>query len=476
MSIKMKKIFLLLILVSVCNIIYSQGSGPLKVLPENPRYFTNGSGKAVYLTGSHTWNNFATDQGSSFPPIRFDYNKFLDFLQKHNHNFFRGWVWELTISMEGSNGGPFYWDPMPWQRTGPGSATDGKPKFDLTMFNKPFFDRLRERVIAAGNRGIYVSIMLFQGYVIQFGRTDKDGYPLDGRNNINGIDAGPGNLSNTLRIPEVTAKQEEYVARIIDAVNDLDNVLYEISNESGSYATEWQYHMIDFIHKYEASKPKQHPVGMTFQFRGGKNEELFASNADWISPSCSHGYIMDPLISDGKKVIIPDTDHDYGWQGLRKDGPAAQQAWVWKNFLRGNQTLFMDPYLAKIKVRNNPVGNSTDPYFGIEPDPYWDTIRNAMGRARSYAQRLDLAATTPDKSISSTGYCLVNPGKEYLIYKTDTVNLFTVELIKGRYNYEWYIPSTGTVAEKGKTKVQSGMKKFKAPFSGDAVLYLKSDR
>jgi hypothetical protein len=40
-----------------------QASGPLRVHPTNPRYFTDGtklpdgSLKAVYLTGSHTWGN-----------------------------------------------------------------------------------------------------------------------------------------------------------------------------------------------------------------------------------------------------------------------------------------------------------------------------------------------------------------------------------------------------------------------------------
>ncbi len=33
--------------------------GPLRVLPGNPRYFTDGSGKAIYLTASHTWSNLA---------------------------------------------------------------------------------------------------------------------------------------------------------------------------------------------------------------------------------------------------------------------------------------------------------------------------------------------------------------------------------------------------------------------------------
>jgi hypothetical protein len=45
------------------------------------------------------------------------------------------------------------------------------------------------------------------------------------------------------------------------------------------------------------------------------------------------------------EVILNDTDHSYFWTGLKTDGLAAQRAWVWKNFTRGSQCLFMDPYL-----------------------------------------------------------------------------------------------------------------------------------
>src|SRR5271154_3833067 len=33
-------------------------TAPLSALSNNPNYFSDGSGKAVYLTGSHTWNDF----------------------------------------------------------------------------------------------------------------------------------------------------------------------------------------------------------------------------------------------------------------------------------------------------------------------------------------------------------------------------------------------------------------------------------
>ncbi|RPJ36327.1 MAG: hypothetical protein EHM35_08280, partial [Planctomycetaceae bacterium] len=51
-------------------------AGPLRVLPANPRYFTDGSGKAVYLTGSHTWLNLQ-DGVLTDPPPAFDYDGWL---------------------------------------------------------------------------------------------------------------------------------------------------------------------------------------------------------------------------------------------------------------------------------------------------------------------------------------------------------------------------------------------------------------
>src|SRR5262249_32262724 len=149
------------------------------------------------------------------------------------------------------------------------------------------------------------------------------------------------------------------VRKVIDTVNDLDNVLYEIANESGSYSTAWQYHMIDVVHQYEAGRPKQHPVGMTYQTAGETDQTLLSSAAEWISPRPRA-----PL-SDGTKVIINDTDRSYQWVGMQNEGPAAQQAWVWKNFTSGNNLLFMDPYLAPWPGRNVPSGTT--------PDPSWNT-------------------------------------------------------------------------------------------------------
>ncbi len=235
--------------------------GTLRVHPENPRYFADSSGSDVYLTGSHTWSNFK-DMGQTDPPGTFDYNGYLDFLQRYNHNFIRLWTWELSkYSYEG--GKMTYAQPFPWQRTGPGKALDGKPKFDLTQFNQKYFDRLRSRVIAAGKRRIYVSIMFFEGHGLHASLPPWcwDGHPFNVKNNINGINGdlngdGRGLETHTLKNTTVTSLQKAYVKKVIDTVNDLNNVLFEITNESGNYSTRWQYYMINFIHEYEKTKPK----------------------------------------------------------------------------------------------------------------------------------------------------------------------------------------------------------------------------
>jgi len=139
----------------------------------NPRYFTDGSGRAIYLTGSHTWNNLQ-DSGNPAPIARqrglilskagnlrrdlnwcggeplthFDYSAYLDLLAWHGlpareitakMAVPQWWAWEGGVNKN-------YCEPLAYRRTGPGAALDQKPKFNLNQFNQEYFDRLRARV------------------------------------------------------------------------------------------------------------------------------------------------------------------------------------------------------------------------------------------------------------------------------------------------------------------------------------------
>ena len=170
-------------------------------------------------------------------------------------------------------------------------------------------------------------------------------------------------------------------------------------------------------------------------------------------------------MAEGRKVIINDTDHSYYWVALKQDGPAAHPVWVWKNFLAGNNTAFMDPYLVVWPERNAPNGTA--------PDPYWEPLRQALGHTRLYAEKMDLAAMTPHGDLSSTGYCLAHPGSEYLIFQPSS-GPFAVHLQPGTYAVEWFDPAAGTASTSG-TMRASGKTDFSPPFAGAAVLHLRRE-
>jgi hypothetical protein len=476
----------ILVLFAAGNVLAAKAAGPLRVCEKNPRYFSDGSGRAVYLTGSHTWDNLQ-DLGESAPPsperprrddppsperlrrdagprAAFDFDAYLDFLAKHNHNFIRLWRWELVrwdTKANREESPRHLCAPHPWARTGPGMASDGKPKFNLEQFDEAYFKRLRSRVAAARDRGIYVSIMLFEGWGLRFAPGAYKAHPFHPDNNVNGLDGAlasgiKGTELFTLASPKVTAFQEAYVRKVIDTVNDLDNVLYEIGNECDLTTTEWQYHMIRFIKKYESSKPKQHPVGMTSMGYGGKTpadfDRLIQSPADWISPNPNrYDYKNDPPAAEGAKVIVPDTDHLWGVGG--------NVGWVWKSFARGLNPIFMDSYRRGVLDRG--------------PDDQWEPIRRAMGVTRRLAERVNLSAMTPRNELAGSGYCLADPGREYLIYLPQggevTAN---VSAAMGELAVEWIDPVEGTVSRAEPTP-GSGQRILKAPFAGDAVLYLR---
>ena len=431
--------------------------GPLAVHPQNGRYFQHTStGEAVYLTGSHTWANLV-DTGPSDPPPPFDFERYVDWMAGLDHNFMRMWTWELVSWDTTANGEHKLHTsaPQPYARTGPGTALDGKPKFDLTQFNPAYFDRLAQRVATAREHGIYVSVMLFEGWGLQFSNKAWEGHPFNAKNNVNGIDGDTNKDGKGVEIHElgnqaVTAIQEAYIRKVIDTVNGFDNVLYEISNENHPPSTPWQYHMIRFLKDCERTKSQQHPVGMTFQYKGGSNQALFDSPADWVSPNPDGGYRDDPPPADGRKVVLNDTDHLWGIGG--------NLAWVWKSFTRGYNPIFMDPYDGDI--------------LGNRFDPKWDPVRHNMGHTLRYVKRMNLAEMRPVMDVASTKYCLANPGKQYLVFKPGEGDAVAVKLEPGTYTYEWFDPTAGSQVSTG-TKVAAGSEiQFACPIKQDAVLFL----
>jgi hypothetical protein len=485
-------------------------AGPLVVSVTNPRYFTVAASdvahrRAVYLTGSHVNNNFHDGSGPgadcSETPEPNEFRAYLGFLKERGHNFIRLWRWEQFRSQVAGGAFHFCMTPQPWPRTGPGTAKDGKPKFDLAKFDPAYFDRLRDYVISAGNRGIYVSVMLFEGFGLHLSLPpdNVEGHPFYAANNVNYIGIASINDYQVLPLdPRVQALQESYIREVIDTVQDLPNVLYEVANESsggGSVdpgfleaiglseppdwgdSTQWQYWVIDFLKQYEAQMGyARHPVGMTMQYpvrdQSKVNDVLFDSLADWISPGFddvdspmqSSRWSTDPPANDGAKVIISDTDH---YSPMKSDA-----LWAWKSFLRGHNPILYD--LGIVSGVDPPDPSSGSPSFAsLEP------ARHAMGDTLRFAREMGLIAMEPRDDLSSTGYALANPGEEYLVLQPDeTADPFAVRLETNTYSIRWHSVVSRVTKDAGTVEVEDGGNTtFTAPFAetGPAVLHLKRD-
>jgi hypothetical protein len=444
-------------------------AGPLTVHPANPRYFADPTGRPVYLTGSHTWT-VVQDANPENPPTGLDWEEFLQSVRGYGHNFIRLWTWEQARWAPWYTG-DFHFTPNPWARTGPGDALDGGLRFDLSQLNSEWLDRLRNRIESAGVAGMYVSVMLFQGWAAGPKPKNPDGgnpwlaNPFNPANNVNRVDGSGGSEGgfdavHTLRSREVVAFQEQYVMKVIDAVNQYAHVLYEVGNEFDGSAenTAWQYHIVDFVHAYERdTQMLQHPVIMTSQYPDPRNEDLFASPADAVAPfawraSKDECWEYDPPARYMGKVVFLDTDHLWGVGGTVD--------WVWRCFMRGYNPLYMDPWGFEAMEPRIPAGD--------------EEVRRAMGQARRLSVDIDLSVMVPRPEICNTGFALYDDKETAVVYQPygDRMCVDLGRDLSGA-SVEWRHPVGASRVVGGKLQLRGRTGMLTPPWPGSGIAIIR---
>ena len=480
--------------------------GPLKQSTVNSRYFVTPGGNAVFLSGSHTWDDFQDTDTNLAPPVAFDFNAYVSMLAQNHHNATILWHKELPEYC-GWNFSGSVWTmaPWPWLRTGPGVATDSQPKFDLTQFNQAYFDRVRARVQQLQQNGIYAIIAVFDGNQLTSARCSTDGYPFSGPNNVNGVSDGyssgsSGTSSVTMSSNNaITDFQDAYVKKLVDTLNDLPNVIWQVAEEEPAASMNfWAPHVMGLLRAYEGggtfegvtytAKPFQHPVGIgSLNATAPNDSTLYSSIADWIAPTVntnfSNQFPSNVSTNNQGKVVINDSDHALGYKSfLNSDGSVQNQnlrGYLWENLTNGAEgVIFMDPY--EVFWQGSPVRNTclnpSNQVCSGGPDAKYNAFRAAMGTLQQFANsQLNLLRMTPQNSLSSTGHCLADnsaTGAEYVVYAPSggsfTVNLAATTRV---LNVLWLNPATGATSD-GAAISGGATRTFTPPFSGDAVLYL----
>jgi len=88
-------------------------------------------------------------------------------------------------------------------------------------------------------------------------------------------------------------------------------------------------------------------------------------------------------------------------------------------------------------------------------DAYWQTLARAKKFFNDYVY--NVSTMDPDDSLVTTGWCLADPGNEYVIYLKDG-GATTLDLRgeSGDFTVKWYDPRNGGLLQDGSVTTVSG--------------------
>lgn len=460
----------------------------LRVHESNPRWLTDDSGEAKYFTGPT--GQFDVNPNATVSTVQDlwsdgvtgtnDYATAFDTVTANGHNFVRLWRWETSAwGSRHQFDTSTYWrvptTQMPWTRrsTRSDSSTGSDITvgvYDLSSFNQSYFDRLRAVVLAAVEKGLTPSVMLFEGFENVSAAFSGFAHPMFKSNNVNGVscDANSNALceeTHTLADAIITSYQDAYVQKVIDTLNDIDGYIYEIVNEAGADSVTWQDHVAGVISAHELQGGRQrHPIWMSPWYEGERhypsNDYLYNNTrVQIVGPKTvaeREDFVRTPpanQANNSANVWFNDSDHE----------GVVTVDWPWKAFTRGLSPLYLDCPFA---------------VCGREPDSIRPLIKTAMAQVLAYANRVNLKAMTVETgtSIIDSGYGLYETCAEYLMFMpVDGTNIINLESCSPATSFtvEFFEPLTGTTASGG--IVAGGAKRsFNPAGSNPMVIYLKS--
>lgn len=430
-------------------------SEPVRLHPDNPHYFLWRGKPAVLITGGEHYGAVLN--------LDFDYARYLDELKANQFNLtriFSGTYREVpgSFNITGNTLAPAAGRFVcPWARSGTAGASDGGNKFDLTKWDAAYFDRLKDFIKEAGERGVVVELVFF---CTMYDDKVWAASPMNARNNVHGVGAiGKYEVYNA-KDKDLLRVQQAVVRKLVSELNSFANVYYEICNEPyerGGLTREWNDRIIAEIVEAEAALPKKHLIAQGFPPSNSPiadlNPRVSVLNFHAAKPdSVRFNYHFNKIIAfdetggsdrgdrkyrtegwdfilagggvydhldfsfttdreDGKAVPLPSGTPGGGGPGLRR------QLRILKEFIEGFDFIRMTPNDAVIKSDRITVPQTDNSQTTAKP-----TVR-----------------------------ALAEVAKAYAIYVSGGTRAeLVLELPAGSYKADWVNPKTGEV-EKSET-------------------------
>ncbi|NLT78125.1 MAG: DUF4091 domain-containing protein [Planctomycetes bacterium] len=445
----------------------NSGRVPLRLHPDNPRYFQFRQEPTVLITSGEHYGALIN--------LDFDYVAYLDELARYSFNhtrLFSGTYREVpgAFGIQGNTLAPA---PQryaaPWARSDTPGYFNGGNKFDLTQWDDGYFQRLKDFVEQAGQRGIVVEVTLFcTMYSEELWRAS----PMHPANNVNEIgDVGRYEVY-ALKDDTLTEAQAAVTRKIVHELNPFDNVYYEICNEPyerGGMHSDWQDRIIAAIRDAEESLPNRHLISLNVAHGSA---EITQPRPD-VSIYNFHAGRPEAvtLNYDLAKVI---GDNETGGS-QRDDATYRMQGW---EFILAGGALFS--HLDFSFATNHPRGRLTE-HRG--PGGGGPALRRQLQVLKEFIHSFDFVKMRPDNSVIRDGvpekgraWVLVEPGRAYAIYLGGSGPIeLTLELPEGTYRAEWINTPSGSLDKEESFAHGGGPKRLQSPdFAQDIALRVKT--
>lgn len=476
----------------IFSLVYiSAKNQPLALHPLNPHYFIYKSKPTVLITSAEHYGAVLN--------TAFDYKEYLQTLHNEGLNYtriFTGSYIEIpgSFGIENNTLAPAPGNFLaPWKRTGETALYKGEKKFDLSLWNPEYFERLKNFVQLANELDIVVEVTFFCS-------TYQDAYwernPFNPKNNVNDLPADLDRKnSNTLQNGNLTEFQKAMVKKIVTELNAFDNVFYEIQNEpwadnpqkamrtlrtldpnpeqggwfkwaetASEASLSWQHEMAKVVIETESQLPNQHLIA--------QNYTNFKYSLPKVDP---HVSILNFHYAWPEAVWL-----NYGWNraiGFDESGFAGssdttyvKQAW---QFMMAGGAIFNNLDYSFYAGYEDGTGANNAPGGGSA------NLRMQLKILKNFLESFEFVKMKPDfttvcHSPGAESQCISEPGKQYaIVFSGSNMSSITLHLPKGNYNYHFISPFDGKPIKKGFFKhFRGGEKELSVP-PFDEMIVLK---
>lgn len=448
------------LLVALSAAVGSAAADPIRLHPENPRYFSWRGKPTVLITSAEHYGAVVNAD--------FDYAKYLAALKRDGLNYTRIFSGAYVEPPQAFGIRSNTLAPaenrllVPWKRSQAPGYAGGGSKFDLEQWDDAYFARLHDFLTQAEAHGVAVELTIFCSTYAERNWKFSSLHPT---NNVNGVEIADWKAAHTLENGNLLPFQERLARKLARELNHHDNLFFEIQNEPHADlpATMLLLNPYDKAssRSWEKRADATTPASLVWQRRIAAclvDEESRLPNRHLIAQNVGMFKFSIPEVDPNVSILnfhhaLPESARwNQGWNRVigfdetgslgKEDTPYRKAAW---NFVLAGGALYNNLDFSFTVGSEDGQGQNDAPGGGSA------TLRKQLKTLKDYMESFQFVRMSPDETVvrhAPGAVCrtLAEAGRQYAIYLDGRGPCeLSLAIPKGSYRAEWIDTGTGKV-------------------------------